>query len=127
MLFKRFWLVVVPLLGAGCAGTEVNDSAQVTTAAVLVTTLALLADDDSKDKRREYRPGEWTYCDISCKFQQEITRQHLHDKYAHRKRREEAADVHTEFSEFIGRLETAEHASGQPTPSVMVKKPNPEQ
>ncbi len=119
MPVKTYLLPLTLVLLAGCAGTQVKDSAQTTTAAILVTTLALAADGEAEDKRREYRPGEWTYCDVGCKFQQQLERERLRDAIKRQQRRHESGRLQADFDAFIEELDYAGQSSEQPSLSVV--------
>jgi hypothetical protein len=106
MRIKLICLIIGPLLIAGCANTDIDDSNREALATVLVTTLALAADDDASDKRREYQPGEWTYCDIGCQFQQQTTRDRQREAARERLRLQEVRRLHKEFETFMQELET---------------------
>ena len=94
-------LLAALLLAAGCAGPQLKESAQTTTAEILVTTLALVADHDAEDKRREYEPGEWTYCDIGCEFQRHLSRERERAAAKHRDRRRQSEVLQADFDAFM--------------------------
>lgn len=119
MPVKTYILSIALVVLAGCAGTEVSETAQTAPAEVLVTTMALLADDDAEDKRREYRTGEWTYCDVGCKFQRQLDRERKRDATKRRQRRHETERLRADFDAFIAELDPAAQSSAQPSPSVV--------
>ena len=98
---RHFILSVALLLAAGCAGPQLGETSQAATAEVLLTTLALVADDDAKDKRREYKPGEWTYCDIGCEFQRQRSRERARGAAERRDRRRQSESLQAEFEAFM--------------------------
>lgn len=95
------FLLTVMLLAAGCAGPQLNEPAQAATAEILVTTLALAADGDADGKRREYDPGEWTYCDIGCAFQRQLSRERERGAAERRDRRLKSENFDADFDAFM--------------------------
>jgi hypothetical protein len=106
MQIKLACLIIGPLLITGCASTDVDDATRDAMATVLVTTLALAADDDASDKHREYQPGEWAYCDIGCQFQRQTTRDRQRDAARARERHQEIEQLQSEFETFMKEPET---------------------
>jgi len=117
MRAKLLFLLVALTVAAGCAGTQIREPAPEAAAAILVTTLALIVDEDATYKRREYEPGEWTYCDVGCKFRQHLARER--EATARLQRRQENERLRAEFDAFMTNLEDTDQVSGQPSLSVI--------
>jgi hypothetical protein len=112
----RILAVISLALVAGCGTSNFQGRPQSVAAAILVTTAEIAAVNAADGKRREYSPGEWSYCEVDCRFQQNLARDRIRYDHAQRHRRNEAKRLKSEFDAFV----TPARAALQ-TSSVVIK------
>ncbi len=104
----------------GCTGTQVKDGANWAAEHLFVMALDV-AFDHGNDKPREYKPGEWTPCDLACERRKEAWVDERLAEHERRKRRAESEAFRAEFDGFMRQLDETEQQSPYPPVSVIIE------